>query len=179
MCACEHGGSGVWMGVVCPCPPVRIDIVTLHNFLSTILSLDFVCCPNSMRPMYFYESWYYYSPLILLVIIILSAITAVCLYVFHTLYIWILRLYKTIIIDIILRLSIYSVHTFHVLNRSHESNLKIVCYRERFLSKKWQNLDCQNAEHVSYLHLLYLSAIQKYKLRTTSPDSSWNSSRNG
>ena len=33
------GGLGVWMGVGCPCPPVRNNIVTLHHLFSSLLVL--------------------------------------------------------------------------------------------------------------------------------------------
>ena len=33
---CWRGGHGVWMGVVCPCPPVRNDIVTPCHLLQCV-----------------------------------------------------------------------------------------------------------------------------------------------
>ena len=64
---CRRVGNGVWMGVGCPCPPIRNDIVTLHHlFFSNLLSSfplstpsPYDLFPNALLPL---PLPFYYPP---------------------------------------------------------------------------------------------------------------------
>ena len=46
MFVCGRVGFGVWMGVGCPCPPVRNDIVTPRHLLDAFSHLYKRLCPS-------------------------------------------------------------------------------------------------------------------------------------
>ena len=64
---CEHGLGEGMNGVVCPCPPIRNDIVTLHHFyvkqqffthLCWMLRQSFALCLHQ-KHRFWYQNWKY------------------------------------------------------------------------------------------------------------------------